>query len=203
MNRGYELKKGVLVIDRELTDLDLFVKDFLEVLKKYSDYLIVSGFVSISTGRTRATEDVDILVPVLDKITFEGLFAKLKKHKFWCYQGDSSESVYEYVKNLQSIRFAKENQMFPNMEVIFITESKKAKHYEFTHPQKIKIKNFEFKIPPLEFEILYKEIILAGKKDLEDARHLRNVFQEILKEDKFKECEEIIRIELNLMKKQK
>mgnify|MGYP001619544231 CR=1 FL=1 len=61
--KGYELKKGILFINRDLTELDMFVKDFLEVLKKHSDYLIVSGFVSISTGRTRATEDVDILIP--------------------------------------------------------------------------------------------------------------------------------------------
>ncbi len=32
---GYELKDGTLIIERDLTDLDLFVKDFLEILKKY------------------------------------------------------------------------------------------------------------------------------------------------------------------------
>ena len=161
---NYELKNGVLIIQRDLTELDLFVKDFLEVLKKHSDYLIVSGFVSISTGRTRATEDVDILVPILDKKKFGKLFNELKQKEYWCYQGDFSEEVYLYVKNMQSIRFAKKEQMFPNIEMIFINESRKAKYYEFTHSQKIKISDFEFKIPPLEFEILYKEIVLAGKK---------------------------------------
>jgi hypothetical protein len=197
MKGGYELKDGILILDRELTDLDLFVKDFLEVLEEYSNYLIVSGFVSISTGRTRATEDVDILVPVLNKEQFEELFNNLIENGFWCYQGESPERVYEdYVKNMISIRFAKNNQMFPNMEVVFISKDKKAKYYEYTHPQSIKIKNFEFRIPPLEFEILYKEIVLTGKKDIEDARHLRNLFKDILSEDKFKECGEVIRSEL-------
>jgi len=82
------------------------------------------------------------------------------------------------------------------MEVVFINEAKKAKYYEFNHPQLIKIKDFEFKIPPLEFEILYKEIVLAGKKDIEDALHLRAVFKGILNEEKFKECKEIIKTEL-------
>ena len=56
--------------------------------------------------------------------------------------------------------------------------------------------DFEFKIPAIEFEILYKEIILKGKKDIEDAKHLRTFFSEIIKEEKFKEYEPIIRDEL-------
>lgn len=196
MEKGYELKEGLLIFNRELTDLDFFVKDFLEVLKRHSDYLIVSGFVSISTGRTRATEDVDILVPKLSKEKFESLFKDLDENDFWCYQGETSEIIYRnYVKDMRNIRFAKKDQMFPNIEMVFIDETKKAKYYEFTHPQKIKIHNFEFKIPPLEFEILYKENVLAGKKDLEDAKHLRTLFQDILSKDKFKECGEVIRSE--------
>ena len=194
---GYKVEKGVLTFERDLTELDLFVKHFLEVLKKHSDYLIVSGFVSISTGRARATEDVDILIPALKKETFEKLFNELIKNKFWCYQGDSAEETWDYAKDLHNIRFADEGRMFPNMEMVFINEKKKAKYYEFTHPLRMKIKNFEFKIPPLEFEILYKEIVLAGKKDREDALHLRAVFKDILDKDKFKECEEIIKTELN------
>ena len=56
--------------------------------------------------------------------------------------------------------------MFPNMEVIPINEKKKAKFFEFNHPQKVRVQDFEFKIPPVEFEILYKELVLGGKKIL-------------------------------------
>ena len=44
--------------------------------------MIVSGFVSISTGRTRGTEDVDVLVPVMSKEKFENLFDDLQKIDF-------------------------------------------------------------------------------------------------------------------------
>lgn len=196
MGRIYSLEKDTIVIDRELTELDLFVKRFLDILKKHTDYLIVSGFVSISTGRTRGTEDVDVIVPVLDKEKYILLFNELIKHKFWCYQGDTAEKTYHYIKDLQGIRFARENEIFPNMEFIPFNEKKKAKYFEFNHPQKIRINDFEFKIPPIEFEILYKEIVLAGKKDMEDARHLRTVFKDTLKKEKFKEYEPIIRGEL-------
>ncbi len=86
--------------------------------------------------------------------------------------------------------------MFPNIEFIPFNETKRAKFFEFTHPQKIKIKDFEFKIPPIEFEILYKEIVLAGKKDIADAKHLRTFFSNILNEKKFKEYGPVIRGEL-------
>jgi len=194
--KGYSIEKEMIIINRELNQLDLFVKDFLNILKKYSDYLIVSGFVSISTGRTRGTEDVDILVPIMDREKFKELFRDLISNDFWCYQGDSYENVYDYIKNFDNIRFARKDEMFPNVEFIPINHTKKAKFFEFSHPQKLKIKDFEFKIPPLEFEILYKEIILASEKDIADAKHLRTFFEDILKEEKFKEYEFVVRGEL-------
>ena len=48
--KGYILEKNTIVIQRDLTELDLFAKKFLDILKKHADYLIVSGFVSIATG---------------------------------------------------------------------------------------------------------------------------------------------------------
>ena len=97
---------------------------------------------------------------------------------------------------MNSVRFAKKNEIFPNIELVPFDETKKAKSFEFSHAIKIKIKDFEFRIPPLEFEILYKEIILKGKKDVEDAKHLRTFFSEIVKKEKFSRYEPIIRSEL-------
>lgn len=192
MGAGYQLEGEVIIINRDLTELDLFVKDFLTVLNRHSDYLIVSGFVSISTGRTRGTEDVDVLVPTMDENKFRALFGDLQKNNFWCYQGDSIEEVYPYIQNLQNIRFAKNNEMFPNMEFIPINKTKKAKFFEFNHPQKIRVQDFEFKIPPIEFEILYKEIVLGSKKDLADAKHLRTFFAKIITEENFQKYKPII-----------
>ena len=194
--KGYVIEKDTIIIQRDLTELDLFVKKFLNILKKHTDYLIVSGFVSIATGRTRGTEDVDILVPVMPKEEFSKLFNDLSQNDFWCYQGDSPLRVYENIKNLDSVRFAKTNEIFPNIELVPFDKTKKAKSFEFNHAIKLKIKNFEFKIPPLEFEILYKEIILKGKKDIEDARHIRIFFSDIIKREKFNEYEPVIRSEL-------
>lgn len=196
MTQGYNLRGDLIIINRDLTELDLFLRDFLNVLKKHADYLVVSGFVSISTGRARGTEDIDVLVPKLERQKFGGLFDDLIKNEFWCYQGDTIEEVFSYVNGMNHIRFARKNEMFPNIEFIPVDHTKKAQFFEFNHPQRIKVKDFEFKIPPIEFEILYKEIVLKGKKDIEDARHLRAFFSDILKQEKFREYEKIINAEL-------
>lgn len=39
-------------------------------------------------------------------------------------------------------------------------------------------------------------MILKGKKDIEDAKHLRTFFSEIIKEKKFREYEPIIKEEV-------
>lgn len=190
--RGYVLKRDVIVMERELNDLDIFVKKFLDILKRHSDYLVVSGYVSISTGRTRGTEDIDIIIPVMGKEKFISLYDDLEKSGFWCFQGDNPENLHDYVKNMESLRFALKDEMFPNVELIFFNNTKRRKIYEFEHPQKIRIQDFEFKIPPIEFEILYKEKVLGGKKDMEDAKHLRVFFSDIISDERFDEYRKLM-----------
>ncbi|MBI3033137.1 hypothetical protein HYY69_06695 [Candidatus Woesearchaeota archaeon] len=195
MTKAYILDNNILIINRDLTQLDIFVRDFLKVLKKYSTYLLVSGYVSICTGRTRATEDIDLLVPLLDKTTFVTLFRELEKNLFWCYQTNNPEEAYKYLLKKINIRFARINEIFPNIEFIPVTKEKRLQFFELNHPQEIQIKGFHFKISPLEFEILYKEIVLGSEKDKADAKHLRVMFSDILKSEKFKEYEQLIRSE--------
>lgn len=192
MNKAYAIEGDTIVLFRNLTTLDIFVKDFLDILKKHCDYLVVSGFVSIATGRVRGTEDIDILVPTLEKNTFARLFSDLEK-KFWCYQGDAQEELHPYIKRMERIRFARIGESIPNIEFIPIDKTRKIQWYEFTHPLRLKIKEFSFNIPPIEFEILYKELMLGADKDLQDARHLRDFFSDIIKEEKFKDYKRIMK----------
>ena len=60
----YKEKEGKIILDKQLNNLDKFVFDFVSLLE---DYVIVSGYVSILLGRSRATEDVDLLVPNMKK----------------------------------------------------------------------------------------------------------------------------------------
>ena len=97
---------------------------------------------------------------------------------------------------MDNVRFARIDEMFPNIEFIPINKTRKAKFFEFTHPQRIKVRDFEFKIPPIEFEILYKELILKSGKDVADAKHLRTFFSDIIKQENFKKYEKVIKDEI-------
>ena len=70
-------------MDRKIDDkniLDKFVEDFVSVIEKHCKYIVVSGFVAISHGRSRGTEDIDMIIPKMDLNQF--LRAILNKHTF-------------------------------------------------------------------------------------------------------------------------
>ena len=52
-------------LDRELSDLDIFVLDFVKVLEQHVHYVLISGYVAILFGRSRTTEDVDMFIEQL------------------------------------------------------------------------------------------------------------------------------------------
>jgi hypothetical protein len=133
-----------------------------------------------------------MLFPIISEDNFNLMFNDLINNGFWCLQTDSQKEAYSYVRNYESIRFARTDQLFPNMECTPIDKTRKSKYYEFTHPINIKIEDFDFKAPQIEFEILYKEIVLAGEKDVKDALHLRNMFKDYLSKKIFDECERVI-----------
>jgi len=45
-------------LDKPINELDKFVLHFIKILEKHVDYVIISGYVAIPLGRSRATEDV-------------------------------------------------------------------------------------------------------------------------------------------------
>ena len=63
-------------IERKVDDrtiLDKFSCDFADIVQKYCDYIIVSGFVAIAHGRSRGTEDIDMIIESIEKYRFINL----------------------------------------------------------------------------------------------------------------------------------
>ncbi len=52
--------------NKDLSDLDKFVKKFLNVLENYFDYVLISGYVAIMFGRSRSSEGVDVIIEKTD-----------------------------------------------------------------------------------------------------------------------------------------
>ena len=58
----------MVVKDRNI--LDKFCIDFCSILDKHVKYIVVSGFVVIASGRTRGTEDIDVIIEKIDNLRF-------------------------------------------------------------------------------------------------------------------------------------
>ncbi len=60
------INKNTIKLEKEINQLDRFVFKFIKILEKYTDYVIVSGYVAILLGRDRGTEDIDIIITKID-----------------------------------------------------------------------------------------------------------------------------------------
>src|SRR3990172_8602329 len=108
----YNSENKEIILDREKSKLDEFVIDFCRLL---DDYVLVSGYVSIIFGRSRATEDVDLLVPDMDFEPFKELWEKIYHSGFECINTDDPEEAMKMLSE-HAIRFAKKGAAVPNME---------------------------------------------------------------------------------------
>ncbi|NCP71942.1 hypothetical protein GW835_00930 [archaeon] len=178
-----------LVSDRNI--LDKFVIEFTSILEKYTKYVIVSGYVAISNGRVRGTEDIDIII---DKIPFS-LFLKFLEDiyasNFECIQSDDALEIYNnYLIKKESIRFVYKGTILPNIELKFVkTEVDK---YTLLKRTKLSLTGLDIYFASIESTIAYKEHYLSSDKDYEDALHLRLLYKEVLSLEEIKKIKLMI-----------
>ncbi|MBI4441419.1 hypothetical protein HY639_04585 [Candidatus Woesearchaeota archaeon] len=101
------------------TILDTFVTEFCGVIERHTSYIIVSGFVAIAAGRTRGTEDIDMILPRLKKEPFLDLHRDLLAHNFVGMLSDDPTELYEYLHEGVSIRYTWKDRPLPEMEIKF------------------------------------------------------------------------------------
>jgi hypothetical protein len=175
-----EVSKASIKLTKELNDLDNLVIDFVKLLDRNKvKYVLVSGYVSILFGRSRASEDIDIIVRKMPKRRFFVLWKDLLKKNFECIVPDNFESAYDnYLMNHTSIRFAKKGQPIPNIEFMF-PKAEDLDNWVLKNGRHVRLNRQVLKISPIELQIAYK-LFLASGKDIEDARHLYQLFNEYL-----------------------
>jgi len=168
-----------IILSKRLNKLDVFVLDFVKTLKSYTEYVIVSGYVSILFGRSRATEDIDLLIPDMQKAVFGKLFKDLEQNGFECVNTSLVENAFDMWKK-HAIRFSKKGSAIPNIEFKLIKTD--LDRFSFKNKIKVKLAGRCLCISNLEMQIAYK-LSLGSNKDLEDAKHLLKVFEEKLNKE--------------------
>jgi hypothetical protein len=186
----YDKDKKEITLKRESNKLDDFVMEFLKILEKYVDYVLISGYISILLGRARATEDVDVFIKRISKENFSKLYEELDKKGFWCLNAQSLNEVYSYLEDGFAIRFAKKGKSIPNFEVKF--PKRKIDEETFEDFINVILKTGKLKISSLERQIAFKKYYLKSDKDIEDALHIEELFKEKLDYTKINKLKDII-----------
>jgi len=182
--------KNTIKLNKIINELDKFVLDFTRILEKYANYVIISGYISILFGRARSTEDIDVFIKKIDKEKFYLLYSDLKKNDYWCLNAESPDDVYEYLKEGLAVRFAKKSETIPNIEVKFI--NKKLDADLIKESVTVITKEGSLKISSIERQIAFKKYYLKSDKDIEDAKHLEEIFKNKIDLNKIKKYKKMI-----------
>lgn len=177
------------IADRNI--LDNFCTEFCSIVDKHAKYIIVSGFLAIASGRTRGTEDIDMILEKIDKKKFIDLHKDLIKNNFVCMQSDNSEDIYdEYLVQNLSIRYTYKNKPLPQMEIKFAKD--KLDEYQLKTRTKIPLTGLDVWFSSIEMNVAFKEEYLKSEKDLEDAKHLRTAFADKINEKEIDKIKQLI-----------
>jgi hypothetical protein len=167
-----------LSFSKELTIYDNLALKFSKILKRNNiEYIFVSGYVAILFGRSRTSEDIDILIKRVSYEEFSKLWDDLKTD-FYCHNTSNPETGYnEYLENKLALRFSQKDTVIPNVEFkwIFTQQQKRV----FDNYLEVILNNNGIMIGSLETQIAYK-LYLGTDKDIEDARYLFELFREKL-----------------------
>ncbi|MEK6819982.1 MAG: hypothetical protein AABY03_02195 [Nanoarchaeota archaeon] len=195
----YDAEKRKIITDREIGELDKFVMEFLQILEEYTDYVIISGYVSILLGRPRTTDDIDVFIKPINKGIFLKLYNELKRSGFWCLNAEDGNEIFDYLKDGYSIRFARTNYGTPNFEVKFPKDALDEETFDnfltVIHPK------FKIKISSLERQIAFKRYYLSSDKDIEDALFIEKLFKGQIDYNKVNKFEELIKNRKNAKNK--
>lgn len=170
----FEYDGTVLKFDKELSELDRLVIDFVDLIKKSGiKYVIVSGYVAIILGRSRTTEDIDIFIDKVDSETFRKFFSLATSKDYWAIDSESLEDAFDRLKNSLSIRMAKKDTVIPNFEIKF--PKKEIDYISLDKPMQLIVNGKQLFMSPLEIQIPFK-VWLGSEKDIEDAMHIHELF---------------------------
>lgn len=182
MELKYEHGK-IKIENKVFTALDEFVLDFMKLLERYTDYVIVSGYVVILFGRARGTEDIDTIIRYMDKDTFTSFYQRLSREGYYFLNPEDVNGLYEMLEEGLRVRIAKEDTIIPNIELKFVKDD--FDRYSIDNRLGVVLGEKSLFISPIELQIPYK-LYLGGDKDIEDAIYLWDIFKEKIEVNRLK-----------------
>ena len=138
------------------------------------DYVVVSGYVSILFGRSRGTEDIDLLINKIDMNTFLKFHNELIEKNYWFLNAENPIELFGMLEEGRAIRVAVKNYVIPNIELKFVKS--KLDRISLKEHKVAQLDTYCINISPLELQIAFK-LYLGSDKDIEDAAYLSEIFR--------------------------
>lgn len=187
-----------LLLSRERSELDRDVIEFTSVLDENGvDYVIVSGYVAILTGRSRSTEDIDIVLGSLSESQLDQLADRLEMEGYWGLSMPL-EKLSEMLTDGDRVRIAEEEELYPNFELWLASND--VEREALSTAIEAELGDDSVTISSIELQIAYKLRLAQGTgstngKDFEDALHLYLTFEDQWKRDQLETYVERLGVE--------
>lgn len=187
------LNEKEIQIDKVINELDKLVLETVDTIRNHTNYVIVGGYVSILFGRSRMSEDIDVLIPKLTKKEFGKLYEEFLSKNFWSINSELLEDNYALLIDNHAIRMTRKEWVIPNIEIRFIADE--IDKLTFKSRIKVILPVGTLEVSPPEIQIAYKRHVLGSEKDFEDAIHLEEIFKDKIDEHLLKTFEELLQRE--------
>ena len=161
-----------VVIDKPPSDLDRLMLEVGDILDDVGiEYSVVSGYVAVLFGRSRATEDIDVITERFDEETADELTNRLQEAGYW---GSAMplDDLHETLSDDLPVRIAEEGHRVPNVELKFVSDE--YDRISLDNAISIRLGGETLCVGSLEFQIAYK-LDMGAQKDYEDALYLHEV----------------------------
>ena len=161
-----------VVIDKPPSDLDRLILEVGDILDDIGvEYSVVSGYVAVLFGRSRATEDINVTTERFDEETADELTNRLQEAGYW---GSAMplDDLHETLSDDLPVRIAEEGHRVPNVELKFVSDE--YDRISLDNAVSIRLGGETLRVGSLEFQIAY-ELDMGARKDYEDALYLHEV----------------------------
>lgn len=113
--------KNKIELEKELNALDKLAIKISTILNKQDiKHVIVSGYICILFGRSRSSENIDIIIEKIGPEKFEKLWKETKNKELHCINAQKPKEAYnEYLTTGVAIRLSKKDEFIPNIEMKF------------------------------------------------------------------------------------
>jgi len=131
-----------------------------------------------------------MIIRPIKKDEFAQMHKKLLESGFICMQSDSSEEILQYLSEHNPVRYYRNEKPLPQMELKFAKDE--LDEYQLKTKTRLGLTGLDIWFSNVNVNIAFKEHLLKSPKDMEDSKHLKIVYKEMISEEEIEKVKGLI-----------